>query len=420
MADQFKNIGLRGVTVADTKISLVDGENGRLIYRGFKIEDLALNATFEEVVHLLLHGQLPTADELDALKVELRELTVLPEEVIAGLRARKADADPMHVLQGAVAALADHDPEIRSQDRDARVRSALRIVARVPLVVAAWHHIRKGEQPVTPTPGAGLAAAFLEAMWGRTPTDGERALMDTLLVIHAEHTLNASTFAVREVASTRADIYASVAAGIGALSGPLHGGANSRVMNMLEEIGDVANVDAWVRNRIESGQRVMGLGHAVYKTKDPRAGVLSELADKVLAGTAEEKWFRLSQEVERTARALLIELKGLDLYPNVDFYSGGVLRALGIPVDFFPAFFAVSRVAGWTAHFIEEEFAEAAPKAALYRPKANYVGRYCGPQGCRFVPVESRGAGCPAGLDFEGCSEAESVEDTLSAPAKEA
>jgi citrate synthase len=400
-----KNIGLRGVTVADSRISLVDGDAGRLIYRGYSIEDLAANADFAEVVFLLLQGRLPAAAELEQTEAALADARRLPDAVMAMLRTRKPDADPMAVLQGAVAALSDHDPDRGEPDRAARVRSALRLIARTASVVAAWFHVRRGDDPPDPGDAGSHAAGFLRGLWGREPSPAETALLDTMLVIHAEHTLNASTFAVREVASTRADIHASIAAGVGALSGALHGGANARVMEMLRGIGDEDRVEPWVRERIEAGERVMGIGHAVYKTMDPRATVLQQVAADALSGKPEERWYRLALEVERSATTLLKELKGLELYPNVDFYSGGVLHALGLPDDLFPAFFAISRVAGWCAHFIEEEFAEAQPKPALYRPRAHYVGRFCGPQGCQYVPLEQRGAGCPCGKDITGCDE---------------
>ncbi len=403
--DDTKNIGLRGVTVADSKISKVDGANGRLIYRGYNIGDLASNTTFEEVVYLLLIGRLPTEDALKSVTATMQKSRALPEEVLAMLRARSKAADPMDVLQSAVAALTDADPDVKSDDRAKRVESALRLISRTATVVAAWYNLSRGEEPFGTTEDGSHAFGFLQGLWKSAPSGAEAHLMDILLVLHAEHTFNASTFAVREVASTRAHIYASVAAGVGALSGALHGGANARVMQMLREIGDESKVESWVRSRIETNQRVMGLGHAVYKTEDPRANVLKEVAQKTLTGTRDQKWFDLALNVDETARRLLIELKGLELYPNVDFYSGGVLSALGLPDSFFPAFFAVSRVSGWCAHFIEEEFAEAQPKPALYRPRANYTGRSCGPQGCQFVPMEQRGAGCPCGDPLNSCEE---------------
>jgi citrate synthase len=391
MAEDYKNIGLRGVTVADSRISLVDGAKGELVYRGFTIQQLANEASFEEVVCLLLNGEPPTAAQLADLAHQMREARALPREVIAGLKARVATAHPMDVLQGAITMLADHDPDAGSKDRAAVVRSSARLISRAAQVVAAWHQIRRGKDPLPPNLEASHAAAFLEALWGVAPTRYEERMMDMLLVLHAEHSLNASTFSVRGVASTGAHLYASVSAGVGALSGQLHGGANAEVMAMLLDIGSVDEVLPWIRRRVEAGKRIMGLGHAVYRTEDPRARVLRDVAAKALAGRDEERWFKLALEVERVGRRELQEKKGLDLYPNVDFYSGPVLFAIGLPTDTFPALFAVSRVSGWAAHFIEEVFAEAAPKPALYRPDATYTGRYCGPEGCEWVPLECRG-----------------------------
>lgn len=402
---ETKNIGLRGVTVADSQVSFVDGANGRLLYRGFAIEDLAENATFEEVVFLLLHGGLPKAAELEWVQKALREARKLPEELIAAMKTRPRTAQPMDVLQAAVAQLADDDPGLGSADRGALVGSALRLISRTGQIVAAWQRIRDGKEPVVADADLSVAGAFLHALWGKRPTDAEARLMDLLLVLHAEHTFNASTFATREIASTKAHMYAAVAGGVGALSGALHGGANARVMEMLLEIGSKEAVSEWVEKRVSAGLRVMGLGHAVYKTEDPRAGVLRKVAEETLAGRPEERWFELALEVEKEGRAALQKYKNLDLYPNVDFYSGPVLYAIGLPTDMFPAFFAVSRVSGWTAHVIEEQLAEAQPKPALYRPRAHYTGRFCGPQGCRWVPLEARGSGCPRGKGGESCSE---------------
>jgi citrate synthase len=391
MTEQYKNIGLRGVTVADSRISMVDGAQGKLIYRGFTIQQLADQASFEEVVYLLLNGDPPTEEQLAETKKIMAESRNLPEGVLAGLKARQRTAIPMDVLQGAVTALADHDPDLGTEDREKAIHSCLRLISQTATVVAAWHQIRRGFGPIVLNRELSHAGAFLQGLWGTEPTAYEERLMDLLLVLHAEHTLNASTFAAREVASTLAHLYASVSAGVGALSGPLHGGANARVMDMLLEIGSIENVEPWVSERIAKNQRIMGLGHAVYKTEDPRAGVLREVAEKTLVGREEEKWFRLALEIERVGRQQLRDKKGLDLYPNVDFYSGPVLYALGLPTDMFPPFFAVSRVSGWAAHYVEEHFAEAQPKPALYRPRANYTGRYCGPEGCTWVPLRCRG-----------------------------
>ncbi len=410
---EIKNTGLRGVTVADTRISLVDGESGRLLYRGYQIRELAERSSYEEIIHLLLMGKLPTLDELEVVEGQLAAARALPPEVTAYLKARTAAARTMDVLQGAVAVLADHDPDVEQRGRPAIVRASLRLIARTAAVAAAWHRLRSGSEPVvgSESPAVSHAAAFLEMLWGRPATDQEERLMDVLLILHAEHTFNASTFAAREVASTRAHLYAAVSAAVGALSGRLHGGANARVMQMLLEIAAPENVEPWIRARIAAGQRVMGLGHAVYRTDDPRAGILREIAERTLAGRPEERWLDLARRVEEVGRRLLKEEKGLELYPNVDFYSGPILYALGLPAEMFPAFFAVSRVAGWCAHVIEEQFAEAQPKATIYRPESTYVGRDCGPQGCIYVPLEARGAGCPCGEQFEGCEELASVEE---------
>lgn len=394
-AEETKNIGLRGITVADSAISLVDGAEGRLLYRGYSIKDLADQASFEEVVFLLLMGRTPSAEELEETRGLMAEARPLPGPVVEALRLRPKEARPMDVLQAGIAMLADHDPDVDVIERRALERASMRLIARTGTLALAWHHLRQGEEPPAMDPGASHAAAFLEGLWGEKPTDYEVRLMDLLLVLHAEHTLNASTFACREVASTRAHLYASVGAGVGALSGALHGAANGNVMRMLLEIGDTSKVESWVADRLEQGERIMGLGHAVYKTEDPRAGILRQVAERALAGRPEERWLHLALEVERLGRAAIKERKGYDLYPNVDFFSGPVLYTMGLPVDMFPVLFAVSRVAGWSAHVIEEQLAEAQPKPALYRPKANYVGRYCGPEGCAWTPLEGRRPGCP-------------------------
>ena len=409
--DATKNTGLRGITVADTKVSLVDGASGRLVYRGFPIESLAGRASYEEVTFLLLMGRLPVKSELEVTAAALGEARPLPAPAEAYLRARRPRARPMDVLQGAITVLADDDPQLESSVREHLVQSSLAIVSRTATAASAWLRLREGLEPIRPSREGPHAAAFLRGLWGREPTNDEAQLMDTLFVLHAEHAFNASTFAARGVASTRAHIYAAVSAAFGALSGELHGGANARVMRMLLEIGDESKVERWVDARLAAGQRVMGLGHAVYKTTDPRAAILRGLAERVLAGRPEERWFRLALKVEEVARRELRSRKELDLHPNVDFYSSPILYALGIPIDMFPVFFGVARTAGWCAHIIEEALAEAQPKPALYRPESYYVGRDCGPQGCRFTPLENRGAGCPAGHEFKGCDEAVAAAD---------
>lgn len=390
-SEETKNIGLRGITIADTHISLVDGDNGRLFYRGYPIQQLAERATFEEVVCLLLYGNAP--DHALVLKVQgdLREYRRLPEESIAILKLFKNSAAPMDVMQAMAAALAQFDPDLQADTREATGRSCLRLIARFASLAAAWQRIRMGAEPVLDLDDDSHAAAFLHGMWGRRPNLEETRLMDLLLVLHADHAFNASTFAVREVASTRANLYASISAGVGALSGDLHGGANAKVMQMLLDIGDIDKAEAWITRRIESGQRIMGLGHAVYTTEDPRASILRTVADRVLVRPEDRRWFELCLVVEEKGRAMLREKKNRDLYPNVDFYSSPVLYGQGFPIDMFPVFFGVSRVAGWCAHYLEEHFAEAQPKPVLYRPEASYTGRMCSREGCSWPDLNSRG-----------------------------
>ena len=393
-SEDTKNIGLRGITIADTRISMVDGEKGRLFYRGYPIQQLAEQATFEEVILLLLNGHAPTLADIRKLQGELLEYRKLPDEVFSILKIFRPTAAPMDVMQAIAAALAQFDPDLQADSREAVSRSCLRLISRFASVATAWQRIRMGLEPVRDLDESSHAAAFLHGMWGKVPTPEQSRLMDLLLVLHADHTFNASTFAVREVASTRANLYASVSAGVGALSGDLHGGANAKVMQMLLAIGDIERVESWIAEQIDAGKRIMGLGHAVYKTEDPRAGILRQVADKVLERPEDRKWFELCLAVEKHGRAMLLEKKKLVIYPNVDFFSSPVLYGQGFPIDIFPVFFAVSRVSGWCAHFIEEHFAEAQPKPALYRPEASYTGRLCGKRrdiGCSWPDLDSRG-----------------------------
>ncbi len=387
---ETKNIGLRGVTVADTHVSMVDGQAGELVYRGYSIKDLAKKATFEEIIYLLLVGAPPTSKQLVYVKEKLAEYRDIPIELTAMLNCRNKKADPMDVMQGAVTALADSDPDLKSQDRDTVYLSCLRLISRFATTAVAWQRIRNNLAPVSVNRNLSHAASFLHGLSGNEPTVAQTNLMDLLLVLHADHTFNASTFAVREVASTQAHLYAAVSAGVGALSGALHGGANANVMKMLLEIGNRENVEPWISMQIDNGKRIMGLGHAVYKTEDPRAGILRDVAQDVLKGKDEEKWFALCVEVEKIGREQLRVKKNKDLYPNVDFYSSPVLYGQGLPIDMFPVFFAVSRVSGWCAHFLEECFAEAQPKPALYRPKANYTGVLCEGNICQWPSLDER------------------------------
>jgi citrate synthase len=385
---RVKNVGLRGIPVADTKVSYIDGVKGELQYRGFKIQDLARYASFAEVVHLLIYGDLPRAEQVAALGQRLSAARPVPEAVIASLRHHPTDASPMDVLQGVVPFLAGHDGELAGTDKATVQRQSERLVARLPTVVAAWQRIRTGQPVLAPRADLGHAANFLYLLTGEEPTEKAAHIFDVCLVLHADHTFNASTFAAREVASTRAHLYAAVTAAVGALSGELHGGANTRVMEMLQQIDGVAAAPGFVRARLDAGERVMGMGHAVYKTLDPRAAILKDLA--LGLDTADNSWVEIAEAVRETTQEEFRRRKGQEIYPNVDFYSAAVYYQLGIPPDLFTPVFAIGRSAGWCAHVVEEKFAEAQEKPALYRPKAEYIGDYCGPQGCTFVPLGER------------------------------
>ncbi|NLI80873.1 MAG: citrate (Si)-synthase [Deltaproteobacteria bacterium] len=391
---RYKNIGLRGVTVADTKISYIDGENGVLIYRGFRIEDLAEKSTFPETAWMLLHGPLPSSGELRRFEEQLRAERVLPPFVLQSLKLWPKESDPMDVLQASVPMLAMADPDLRDESRDANVRKAIRLIARIPALMAAWHRIRQELDPVPPNDDLPHAANFLWQLTGLKPDEDAARDLDVCLILHADHTFNASTFACREVVSTQAHMYAGVAAGVGALSGSLHGGANARVMEMLFQVEKTVRsedeVGDWVRGRLDAGEKIMGMGHAVYKTVDPRSKVLKQMSRRLSQKTGCEHWYRLLTRIEEEGLREFEKRGKSNIKPNVDFYSGSVYYLIGIPVDLMTPVFAMSRIAGWCAHILEEKFAEAQGKPALYRPQAEYVGDYCGPVGCVYQPREKR------------------------------
>src|SRR5918995_226504 len=384
-----RNIGLRNIEVADTKICSIDGNNGKLIYRGYDILDLVNHSTFEETSYLLLLGELPRNGQLSDFSRRLREARCLPQELLASMNNRLRTARPMDVLQSSVCELADYDPDLDDDTKEANINRAINLISKIPTIVAAWERIRNNEEIVMPASEENHASNFLYMLSGTKPHPKEAKILDICLILHAEHSFNASTFAAREIASTRAHLYASIGGAIGALSGELHGGANVQVMKMLLEIGDPANADRWVANRLQSGGRIMGMGHAVYRTTDPRADILARLSARICR-EKNNKWYEITKRIEEATKKWMVENKHQGIYPNVDLYSASVYYSMGIPIDLNTPIFATSRIAGWSAHVIEEKFAEAAPKPALYRPKAVYVGKYCGPMGCEYTPISSR------------------------------
>lgn len=384
------NTGLRGVTIASTKISDVNGAEGKLVYRGYLAKDLAGTTSFEEVVYLLLFERLPDKQALAEFKQQIAGHRSVPEEIFNAMKAMPKESLPMDVLQAAVPMMASYDPDILNTDIESAIRMAVRLTAKFATVVAAWDRIRNGEEPIAPNPELGQAANFLYMLNGETPDDELADYFDTCLVLHAEHSFNASTFAAREVASTKAHMYAAVAAGVGSLSGPLHGGANTRVMNMLLEIGEVEKVDAYIASVLDTGRVIMGLGHAVYQVDDPRAHIIAPMSQKLGKRAGDTRWYDLSKALEIKGKAAFKERKGKDIFVNVDFYSASLYYYMGIAVDLFTPVFAISRIAGWSAHVIEEQFGGAEAKPTLYRPESDYVGDYCGPDECSFVPMDER------------------------------
>jgi citrate synthase len=384
------NTGLRGVTIASTKISDVNGAEGKLVYRGYLVKDLAGKVSFEEIVYLLLFEKLPDQAALIGFKQRLAEQRTVPTEILEAMKAMPNNALPMDVLQAAVPMLANYDPELADADVDSVSRMAVRLIAKFPTIVAAWDRIRNGKAPIDPDPRLNQAANFLYMLKGEVPDEEVAAYFDTCLVLHAEHSFNASTFAAREVASTKAHIYAAVAAGVGSLSGPLHGGANTRVMQMLLSIGDLDKVDQFIADTLDAGKVIMGLGHAVYQVDDPRAHIIAPMSQTLGKRRGDTRWYDLSKALELKGKAAFKERKGRDIFVNVDFYSASLYYYMGIAVDLFTPVFAISRIAGWTAHVIEEQFGGASAKPTLYRPESDYIGDYCGPDECAFIPMDQR------------------------------
>jgi len=376
------NTGLRGFSVATTKISDVDGARGKLLYRGYLAKDLAGKTSFEEVAYLLHYERLPSEAELAAFDISLKKERAVPAAVIAALENMPKESLPMDVLQASVSMLANYDPDIQISSREASTRMSMRLIAKLSTLCAAWDRIRKDKKPVAPSEQLSHAANFLYMLNDEIPDDELASFFDAALVLHAEHSFNASTFTARQVASTKAHMYASISGAVGSLSGGLHGGANTRVMKMLLDIAATGTVEDYVKNILETGGVIMGLGHAVYQVDDPRAHILAPMSKKMGERVGDATWHDLSKELEKKGKAAFKEKKGKDIFVNVDFYSASLYYYMGISLDIFTPIFAISRIAGWTAHVIEEQFAGASSKPVLYRPESEYIGEYCGPEEC--------------------------------------
>jgi citrate synthase len=367
--------GLEGVVAAQTRISDVDGRKGRLFYAGYDIADLAAHATFEETIYLLHHLELPTAAQLEETVATLRAESTLDPllvELIASLAERTG---PMTTLRTAVSAAAAVDPDDDDSDQ-ANLRKAYRLMAKTPQIIATYQRLRSGGDAIEPRDDLGVAANFLYALTGKQPDPQVARDFDVVLVLYADHTLNASTFAGRVAAATLADMYAAATAAVATLQGPLHGGAIEAVREMLEEIGSPDRAPEWVRDRLAAKRKVMGFGHRVYKTWDPRATVLREIAERLGRHFGDTRWFDTAVRVQETV------MEAKTLYPNVDFYTASVYSALGLPPDLYTPLFAAARMAGWTAH-IREQYAD----NRLIRPDSEYVG----PAPRSWTPLEARG-----------------------------
>ena len=382
MAEQVTiHKGLDNIIIDESKLSLVNGTEGKLIYAGYKIEDLAANALYEEVVFLLWEGRLPNKAELEALRSDIARAAAVPQPVIDMLKATPRDANPMAVLRTAMSALAYYDPDSEENTLEADRRKAVRLTGQCVTLCAAWPRIRRGDDIIAPREDLTLAANFIYMLTGDPDDKVAADAINAFMVLLTEHGMNASTFVGRATTSTGADMHSAIVSAIGTLKGPAHGGANTEAMKMFIEIGDPANVESWFNENIKSGKRrIMGIGHRVYKALDPRAAVLLDRARDLASGTRSSKWFDISEQLANLARADQYFIER-NLYPNVDYYSAIVLYTLNLETDMFTPLFAMSRMAGWTAHIMEQLASN-----RLMRPDVLYTG----PMDLTWVPVEER------------------------------
>ena len=378
MSTELKR-GLEGVVVTESELSDIDGEAGRLIYRGHAIEELARQASYEETLYLLWHGELPDGEQLEAFSTEMAEARAVDDGVLEIVRdLAEADEEPMAALRTITSALTAYDPDADADvtDAEANDRKSRRITAKMPTALAAYNRIRNGQKPVEPREDLSHAANFLYMLNGEEPDDVLAETFDMALVLHADHGLNASTFSAMVTASTLADLHSAVTSAIGTLSGSLHGGANANVMKMLKAIDDSGKEPVeWVVDALERGERVAGFGHRVYNVKDPRAKILGEESEALGKAAGDTKWYEMSVAIEK----YIAEEKGLA--PNVDFYSATTYYQMGIPIDLYTPIFAISRAGGWIAHVLEQW-----EDNRLIRPRAKYTG----PEDAEFVPLDER------------------------------
>jgi citrate synthase len=360
MSEPIYSPGLEGVIAGETAVSTV---SGGLKYRGYSIEDLGEHASFEEVAFLLLHGELPNAEQLDDFQKRLGAAAQVPKEVMEAVRSLPASASPMDVMRSGCSLLAAWEPELDDNSHDANVHKAERLLAQLPVVMAARHRMKQGKEPVPAESGLSLAANCLHMLFRAEPPEGHVRALDVTLILYAEHEYNASTFAARVIVSTLSDMHSGIVGAIGALKGPLHGGANERVMDVLNEVGSSKNAEPWVRAALDKKQRIMGFGHRVYKDGDPRAVYLKKLCGELATETGNEEVEAIAEVLERVVR----EEKGLP--PNLDWPAGRLYHYLGLPIELYTPLFVLSRTSGWCAHIIEQ-----LDNNRLIRPRARYIG----------------------------------------------
>jgi len=370
--------GLEGVVAAETQMSFIDGEKGILEYVGIAIDDLARHSTFEETVYLLWNRRLPTQSQLDEFSKELRRRYRLPDAMVQRIRALPKQAEPMHVLRTMVSELSLHDPSPNANDIASAQDKSLNVLAQAPAIVAHFDRARRGLDLIPPDSSLSFAENFLNMRNGERPTPTMVRAFDACMILHADHGLNNSTFTARVVISTMSDVYSALTAAVGSLRGPLHGGANEGVMKMLNEIKDARDVKSYVEGKLERKDKIMGFGHRVYKAYDPRATYLKTLAKQLATDTGNQSLYEKSSAIEKVMEEK-VAAKGI--YPNVDFYSATTYHCIGLKLDLFTPMFALSRIAGWAGHVIEQ-----LADNRLYRPKAAYVG----PHGVKYVPIGQR------------------------------
>ncbi|MDO8947189.1 MAG: citrate/2-methylcitrate synthase [Desulfocapsaceae bacterium] len=374
-ASKEKEQGLADVVACNSAICFIDGQEGRLIYRGYDALDLARNSSFEEVAYLLWYGRLPGLTEFQAFLDGFTGGMQLPVETTMILRMFPNAATSMEVLRTAVSSLGHWDPDSGNTRLDASLRKAQRLTERIPLIIAAHQRLKNGQEPIAPIPNHGIAYNFLYTLQGQEPDPDIVHALDVALILHADHELNASTFAARVTAATMSDIYSAVTSAIGALKGPLHGGANADVMDMFEAIGAPEKAESWILDRLAVKGKIPGFGHRVYKCEDPRVGIMREYAEQITLKAGDTRFYEIAQVVEKTM------LANSKVFPNVDFYTGTLYRAMGIPTELFTPIFAMSRAVGWTAHILEQW-----RNNRLIRPSAKYVG----PSLQHYIPIETR------------------------------